>query len=176
MPKYAGLGSRKTPNDILIVMEKTAEVLAESNHLLRTGACKGADQAFVKGAINANGNFKLYLPWENYEKQWVDSVREYHCIVKTLNSKWDGMAYYSVNKYHPASEKLSEGGIKLHARNYLIVKFVDFIICWTPNGKVTGGTGQALRIAKTENIPVYNLGKPSCLNTFVKRLRQLGKI
>ena len=34
---------------------------------------------------------------------------------------------------------------------------VEFIICWTPGGKVTGGTGQAIRIAKDLDIRVFNL-------------------
>ena len=34
---------------------------------------------------------------------------------------------------------------------------VDFIVCWTKDGGESGGTGQALRIARDLNIPVYNL-------------------
>ena len=36
---------------------------------------------------------------------------------------------------------------------------VSFVVCWTPGGEVTGGTGQALRIAADPqyNIPVFNL-------------------
>ncbi len=34
----------------------------------------------------------------------------------------------------------------------------DFIICWTKNGKGLGGTGQALRIAKEYNIPIFDIG------------------
>jgi cell division GTPase FtsZ len=53
---------------------------------------------------------------------------------------------------------------KLHARNAMIVLGknlddpVDFIICWTPGGTGSGGTGQALRIARAYGIPVYDLG------------------
>ena len=32
-----------------------------------------------------------------------------------------------------------------------------FVICWTKNGKGTGGTGQAIRIAKGFGIPVFDL-------------------
>ena len=32
-----------------------------------------------------------------------------------------------------------------------------FILCWTPNGKITGGTGQALRIAEHFEIPIINM-------------------
>lgn len=34
-------------------------------------------------------------------------------------------------------------------------------MCWTPEGKITGGTGQALRIAKHYEIPILNFGSNS---------------
>ena len=37
----------------------------------------------------------------------------------------------------------------------------DLIVCWTPQGKGRGGTGQALRIAKEESIGVVDLGLPT---------------
>ena len=39
----------------------------------------------------------------------------------------------------------------------------DFVICWTKDGKDTGGTGQAMRIATYYWIPVYNLFYPEDL-------------
>ena len=34
-------------------------------------------------------------------------------------------------------------------------------MCWTPNAAISGGTGQALRIARAHSIPVYNLANAS---------------
>ena len=34
----------------------------------------------------------------------------------------------------------------------------SFIVCYTKNGKLTGGTAQALKIAKDYNIPIFNFG------------------
>ncbi len=34
---------------------------------------------------------------------------------------------------------------------------VSFVVCWTIGGKISGGTGQALRIAKDLGIPIFNL-------------------
>ena len=39
-----------------------------------------------------------------------------------------------------------------------------FLICWTKDGKETGGTAQAMRIAKDYKIPVYNLFFEECRN------------
>jgi hypothetical protein len=36
---------------------------------------------------------------------------------------------------------------------------VKFVVCWTPGGKVVGGTGVAIQIAHKNNIPVINLFK-----------------
>lgn len=35
---------------------------------------------------------------------------------------------------------------------------VDAVICWTPNGKIQGGTATAIKLAMKYNIPVFNLG------------------
>ena len=63
--------------------------------------------------------------------------------------------------------------MKLHARNYLIINKVNFIVCWTPNGKVTGGTGQAIRMAASMGIKVYNLGNPNTLKAFKLRITEI---
>lgn len=36
-------------------------------------------------------------------------------------------------------------------------KPVEFVVCWTKNGKDIGGTGAAIRCALDHGIPVYNL-------------------
>lgn len=66
-------------------------------------------------------------------------------------------------KYHPNWDACSGHAKALHARNGVIMLGdwldvpVRFVVCWTPDGKVVGGTGQALRIAAAYNIPVFNL-------------------
>ena len=62
-----------------------------------------------------------------------------------------------------AGNRLSEAAMKLMSRNaYQVLgeslrNPVDFVICWTKDGKASGGTGQAIRIAQDNGIPVYNL-------------------
>lgn len=36
---------------------------------------------------------------------------------------------------------------------------VDAVICWTPEGKVVGGTATALKLAMKAGIPIFNLGR-----------------
>ena len=170
--RYAGIGARKTPPRILRIMADSARELAKKGYSLSTGAAKGADQAFAEGAIGGYGRVDLYLPWSSYEKQWWRHLNGdvYTHILDTVSHK---AAIQSVYKYHPAANRLSQGVLKLHARNFLVMENVDFVICWTPNGEVTGGTGQALRLAIDRGIRVYNLGNKSVLNAFAARLKEV---
>jgi len=145
---YTGIGSTKTPDTICKLMTQIAESLFKKNYSLRSGHAPKADQAFEKGSSSKN---MIFLPWKGFEGS--DSI------------------YYEVNldafklaaKFHPIFKQLSRGAQLLIARDgYQILGHElddpsKFIICYTDNGKVNGGTGQGLRIAKFYNIPVYNL-------------------
>lgn len=138
---YAGIGSRQTPQNILDLMTTIAYSLAQYNYILRSGGAIGADTAFERGAGTQKSIF--------YAK---DATRE---------------AIELASKYHPAWHRCSDYAKQLHGRNMHILlgsdinnpKPVDFIVCWTPNGQITGGTGQALRYALDKQIKIYNLFK-----------------
>lgn len=144
---YAGIGSRETPSHILQMMTKIAKILDSKGCILRSGGANGADLAFENGSSNK----EIYLPWRAFNNN--DSPLYHICneslqLAKTL---------------HPSWSRLNQAGRKLMARNcYQILgsnlnKPVDFVICYTKDGKASGGTGQAIRLAKLNNIPVYNL-------------------
>lgn len=144
---YAGIGSRETPKDICDLMTKLATKLANTGWILRSGGAKGADQAFERGV---SSRFEKEIFYAN------DATPE---------------ALELAEKYHPKWAACSDYTRRLHARNGLILLGrdldfpVSFICCWTPDGKVTGGTGQSLRIAADPeyNIPVHNLAIPDHL-------------
>ena len=46
---------------------------------------------------------------------------------------------------------------------------VDFIVCWTPNGELKGGTAMALRLALSRQIQVYNLAIDKDKEEIIKR-------
>ena len=50
---YAGIGSRRTPTDVQLVMKNIAKQLAPL-WKLHSGFAAGADQAFAVGAAEAN--------------------------------------------------------------------------------------------------------------------------
>ena len=145
---YAGIGSRETPQPILEQMFNIAAQKALNNWTLRSGGAPGADQAFERGCDSVNGKKEIYLPWPNFEGN--------KSPLFVITQEAIDMAKY----YHPAPHKLTQGALKLMARNcYQVLGFdlktpVHQIICYTGE---RGGTTQALRIAKDFNIPVINL-------------------
>lgn len=153
MKYYAGIGSRETPGEVLDVFIILGKFLAKHNYILRSGHAPGADITFENGCDIVNGKKEIYLPWSRFEGS------NSNLIVK------DDRAFEIAEKYHPYWARLSQGARKLQARNSHQVLGLDlstpsnFVICWTKNGKGTGGTGQAIRIAKAYNIPVFDFGK-----------------
>lgn len=160
---YVGVGSRKTPAEILKMFSSLAKYLGEQGYVLRSGGASGADQAFERGCDAGDGIKEIYLPWKDFEKSNSSLVVE------------PGIAYEIAEKFHPAWSRLSDGAKKLQARNSHQVLGADcktpadFIICWTLNGEGGGGTGQAIRIAKAYNIPICDCG----LAESIDKARQL---
>jgi hypothetical protein len=66
--------------------------------------------------------------------------------------------------YHPNWIRLNRPSRLLHARNCHQVLGLDLktpsesLICWTPGGRIKGGTATAIKIAHDYSIPVTNLG------------------
>lgn len=149
---YAGIGSRETPKEILDLFYNIGHALSVFDFTLRSGGAKGADISFELGCDLVKGVKEIYLPWKGFE----NSKSNLYNITKE--------AMDIAKKYHPYWDRLSDGAKKLQARNSYQVLGYDlktpskFILCWTKNGKGSGGTGQAIRIAKDYNIPVFDFG------------------
>lgn len=149
---YAGIGSRNLPENVEKVFISLGKFFGSKGIALRSGGASGADQAFERGCDMSDGRKEIYLPWYRFE----DSNSK--LIVS--NPK----AFEIGEKYHPYWHNLKQGARKLQARNSHQVLGLDletpcdFIMCYTKNGKGSGGTGQALRIAKDYNIPVFDAG------------------
>lgn len=145
---YAGIGSRETPESVLKLMQEIAAELKKLGYRLCSGGATGADSAFAKGDPDA----QIYLPWVGYNG-----------IEKPTMYGPSHEAIHVASTFHPAWHKCGSGAKKLHGRNMHILfgshldMPVDFVVCWTKDGKDSGGTGQAIRAAKANNIPVFNL-------------------
>ncbi len=166
---YTGIGSRKTPQEILDTFSRLARQLELDGWTLRSGGADGADTAFEAGVESQDRSAKeIYLPWEGFNdvegiiagtKAWVEAFK----LAETV---------------HPAWRNLGQGPRKLHARNCFQVLGLDlstpssFVVCWTPDGAQdesdrtakTGGTGTAIVLAARHGIPVINFAREHALS------------
>jgi len=166
MKYYTGIGSRRTPEDILKWMEIFGKKF-DINYTLRSGGAPGADKAFEKYVKVKD----IYLPWKGFESN-----------ASPLFSPSEE-AFELASTLHPGWKNLSEGAKKLMARNAHQVLGTnlkipsEFVICYTPDGATTektctrntGGTGLAIRLADKMKIPVFNLGDKKTLYYLTKQ-------
>lgn len=167
MKAYAGIGSRETPDDVIALMERTADHLAADGWTLRSGNAPGADQAFGRGHLRTlcNDRIELYLPWPEFE---ADALRGWDRAIVARSTAQDE-AYAIAEQFHPNWPALKRGGRALQARNVHQILGHDvtqpilskFVICWTPGARGGGGTGQAIRIATHYGVPVFDLADPA---------------
>lgn len=170
MVDYAGIGSRQTPQDVLIAFENYART---SVHNCRTGAAYGADSAFIRGS-NWN-HLTVYLPWNGYNN-WKHNDPHIVDCSRFANTH---QAELLAKQFHPCWDSLTPIAKQLMSRNVYILLTeslqdpVDYVICWTPDGAthttsaLTGGTGQAIRIANHLGIPVINYADKLLSETIV---------
>lgn len=150
---YAGIGSRRrTPSFIYNMMTEAAAKLESMGYVLRSGGAQGADKAFEAGVMYDDAK-QIFRP-KHATQIAIDLAANFHPY-------WDNCD--AVTR-------------KLHGRNSMIIlgenldSPVKFVICYTPDGKASGGTGVGIRIAESFNIPVFNLYHPEVrerINDFI---------
>lgn len=161
---YAGIGSRKTPGHVLSAMRRFGRAAAEAGWVLRSGNARGADSAFEAGCDEADGRKRIFYATQG-DAEETGNPNGHHLVA-------GGPPFLdTVDDFHPAPEKLSGYARRLMARNAAQVfgahlkRSANVVLCWTPDGiqsghettEETGGTGQALRLAASANIPVINV-------------------
>ena len=156
--RYAGIGSRRTPPEVLGQMGTIAEWLERTGWHLASGGANGADSAFADAA--SPDARTIFLPWRGY-----NGCSGPDTVVPSQGELDAWMACAS--DHHPAWGRCSPAIRKLHARNAAILLGRDLsspvsaVIAWTPGGRIEGGTGMGIRIAQSRRIPVLNLGQLS---------------
>lgn len=163
---YAGVGSRKPPEDILRRLAKYASILEGWGYTLRSGGAIGCDKAFERGVVDSS---KKEIFRSNDAEPWAyDYVRK--CLPKDRPPYDDPKGYVNWDPYIKG----------LLARNMMQVlgkdgdSPVDFLVCWAPLEDVltskVGGTGYAIRCAMLNRIPVYNVACPKRRKEFEAHL------
>ncbi len=157
---YAGIGSRATPPSVLRFMTAVSLTLAKAGYTLRSGGAEGADEAFEFGS--AGWPSQIFVPWPGFARR-ITIGAQVHVVTESPHYP---LALEIAEHHHPAWHHCKPGARKLHARNVMQIlgpevnQPSDFVLCWTADGKASGGTGQALRIAAACGVEVFNLQRP----------------
>ena len=129
--RYAGIGARKTPKDMLAVMRTIGKINAKAGRKLLTGAAEGADDAFMQGHREVtDNNLEAFIPWNGYEgySQFKQSFVHAEITQEALNM--------ASEIYDRDWTLINQGVANLMARNmYQILGKdlndpVDAVICW----------------------------------------------
>jgi hypothetical protein len=170
---YTGVGSRETPPNMQEFMNTIGRSLAKRGFRLRTGDAAGADAAFLTGALKGLEG-----------KDTAELVRLIEAYMPYTKSKAKGFASYFrgprsdqlaaleriLVETHPKPQALYGVGRELMARNALqllgpeLNDPSDFLIGMLKPKALrradwdVGGTGQAFRLAKAREVPVFELG------------------
>lgn len=152
---YAGIGSRKISVEEELYITGLAKRFSEQWFILYSGHADGADMAFEKGADPDKS--VIWLPWNDFNGK-LYSKKAF--VVGGRNDRIDTL------KYHPNYKSLSRGSKALMIRNSFqvlgdppVYPMVDFIVCCANEirGEISGGTAQAIRLAKIYSIPYFNI-------------------
>ena len=169
-----GIGSRETPEDILKLMTRIGRRIEELGGILRSGGAGGADLAFEAGWRKASA-CEIFHPWHGFKPKIGNKEID---ITRALGRKRPTQGVGSpivisgeileqaeeiAAATHPAWEKCGPGARKLHTRNIPQIlggnlnRVTDLVICWTVDGRASGGTGQAMRLAQRKGAQIVNL-------------------
>ena len=150
-------------------MRKVGRKMAGEDWTLRSGTAPGADTAFEEGADELKGAKEIYLPCDGYRGKHSSEPGIY--VPQKMDNYQQGIEI--ARQFHPDYSSLGEyrehiirDGYQILGQN--LVTPCQLVICWTVDGCTsakertarTGGTGQAISIADSRNIPIYNLKLP----------------
>lgn len=189
-PKFAGVGSRETPTDVLEVIRRVSHCLYDAGWFCMSGDADGADTAFHTGAMRSSRypltGFAAFLPWNGVEKKSTNMRRyenpELGLYDAAMFDNWES-ANAIASEARGGFHGLGRGGISLHTRNaYQVLSPtlrdpVQRVLFWAKpiyGGKVEGGTNTALQIALKHEIPTINLHDNRQRDTVERYLEQQG--
>lgn len=168
-----GIGSRETPQSEMDLLTRIAAAAEKRGMRGRSGGAGGADLAFERGFTDPK-NIDVIVPWKGFLPKGMTQRDVDAFLGRPRPSSGPGApvmlpwakrqeAEEKASHYHPAWHKCSPGAKSLHTRNIPQVvgleldRPADLVVAWTIDGKATGGTGQAIRMAQDIGVPVANL-------------------
>lgn len=156
---YTGVGSRQSKDNVVLKDKifRVARILALERFILRSGHAEGSDKAFEDGCIDVSGLREIYLPWKGFNgssSHLEKPLPEAYVIAEGVLPHWHNLTPTHRALHARDAHQVLGGDLKTPS---------EFLVCWTPGGRVVGGTATAIRVAVANKIPVYNLGSPDLL-------------
>lgn len=157
MKYYTGIGSRTISPSEYTTLVYIGKTLKGEGWTVRSGGADGSDSAF--GEADPEGDH--FVPWRDFAK--LKGLHEIN--VNQFQPKILERANQIASEYHPIWNSLKPAVQLLHARNVFQIlghnldnpsKFVVLCADQDKNG-VKGGTGQSVRLARSLNIPCFNI-------------------
>ena len=152
---YAGIGSRRTPPEVLAAMATLAETLGNAGCALSTGGAHGADQAFEAGALRTDAPITVHTPWPGYNdyrpgrepESDIDVVRPQPADLLR------GETYLDLaRRHHPHWDRCGRGARALFLRNVSILSgasarhgsriAIAAVVAYTVVSRITSLEGQ----------------------------------
>ncbi len=167
---YTGVGSRKTPPDILSLMIRIAVLLDTLGKVLRSGGGKGADDAFLKGTSLPA---QLYLPYQGFNGHQGIVIEDQEILLRAteiaarIHGNWEGCDDFARKTHIRSVFQILGGDLKTSS---------DFLIFWAPidrDGTIEGGARTAVALAQEHLIPTYNLANIQVRGKFRDRLEEI---
>lgn len=176
MKYFAGIGSRDVPEETFDVIFDIAHMLYDSTSLgLRSGGATGCDSAFELPYFDRK---QIFLPWKNFNRnvspRWEIPLEAYDVGSSVYIHDWSNIKQ-SV-KHLMARNTQQVLGPTLTPGDESV-----FVICWTKDGcerhedrtASTGGTGQAISVATTFDVPVINIANKGWKNKLTQVLEEI---
>ena len=123
----------------------------------RTGGAPGTDQVAAEYLLRRGAEVQVVLPWLSFESTWQRKIKSLHggrLVRYVYDPKAELFRVWreSVDKYHPAPQRLSSASRALLARDYGVVKGVEYVLA-LPSPRRKGGTDYTLRVAQMLGVP-----------------------
>ena len=157
---YAGIGSRQTPQSSRGLIHDIAQALERMDYTLRSGGAPGAD-TFFEEAVSRS---QIFLPWRGFNDRPDSGF---------ISPSQDAIALAS-EAIGGFSDRPQPVRMLLASNMHQVLgpdldSPVDFVVCWTPKGRIVGGTAHAIRLAHSRDIPIYNLAVPKNRDALLER-------
>lgn len=148
----AAIGSRDLPPEYERMMLKFGFLIGKKGWSMSTGGAIGSDLAWLNGFNRAKSFFNayIYLPWESYNIELLDSRNNMIVIHK---EEWVELAA----SHHPNWNNLKDSVKKLMTRNVGVVHNSNKVLYYVNPDSKTSGTKHAIKCAASLNIPCFNI-------------------